>query len=253
MRKFLMLALFAAAIGAGTGCDGGGDGSGGKAGSGGSGGSGGGTTSSTTSSTTTTTSTGTGTTQNCDGLLPDPNDCGLCVQDQCCAELVACTDDAECNDCLTNPDADPNVCAANSHLTAINDCAAALCSDVCGGGGGAEPACDAPATPPSMGACVTIGTPAGNECNPITNEGCDGAAGAACDASQDGFTCYPDGNTQDLCMECGVSGSDYCKGGMTCVGKCARYCCDDADCGTGTCTKGGFADPNVGFCEAPAM
>ncbi|MEZ4301708.1 MAG: hypothetical protein R3B70_42630, partial [Polyangiaceae bacterium] len=106
------------------------------------------------------------------------------------------------------------------------------------------------AVSPSAGSCVVVG--GANECNPVTNEGCDTAAGEACDVSADGFVCYPDGNTQSLCDECGVTGSDYCLGGMTCVGKCAKFCCDDGDCGTGTCTKGGFADPAVGFCEAPA-
>ena len=259
MRNLFTLALLVASVGVasmgtigcgdgGSGGSGGGDGgSGGSGGSGGDGGSGAATTG-TTGGTTGTTGGTTSSTGNldCTGQL-DGSDCGNCVEGNCCLELTACAEDAECFDCLSNPDADPNVCNTNAQLGAINECAGALCPDECGGGGGAEPSCDAPATSPSMGSCVTIA--GGNECNPITNEGCTDP-GAACDASEAGFTCYPDGNVQALCDECGVTGSDYCMAGMTCVGKCARYCCEDTDCGTGKCTKGVFADAAVGFCEA---
>ena len=260
MRKFFTLALMAAAVGVASmgslGCssgDGSGGSGGGDGGSGGSGGDGGGTTTSGTTSGTSSGTTGSTTTSNtntsadCTGLIENPNECGTCIIDQCCVELQACANDAECNGCLAGM-GDPAACDANSQLTAVNDCGSALCSDVCGGGGGAEPACDAPATSPSMGSCVTVG--GAIECNPITNEGC-ADPGSACDASQDGFVCFPDGNVQALCEECGVSGSDYCQPGMTCVGKCARYCCEDTDCGTGKCTKGSFAgSADVGFCEA---
>ena len=263
MRKFFMLALTAAAVGmasvgslgcsSGDGSGGSGGGNGGEGGSGGGNGGNGGNTSSTgtTSSTTGTTSSTTSNTTgaDCEGVLMNPNDCGNCIIDQCCTELAQCGKDAECNDCLSNPNADPAACDANAQLGAVFDCAGTLCSDVCGGGGGAEPACDAPATSPSAGACVTLN--ANNKCNPVTNEGCDTAAGAACDANNNGFECYPSQNVHAICEACGSAGDgEYCKPGMTCVGKCARYCCEDTDCGTGKCTKNVFADANVGFCEA---
>jgi hypothetical protein len=138
-----------------------------------------------------------------------------------------------------------------------------------GGGAGDCPA-DAPATAPSNGACIMLepgGGGAGGdsgggiECNPVTNEPCNTGAGEACDTVVDqdsgdviGFTCYPAPNDGLLCETCDTAAGEYCAGTMTCAGDetgqlCLRYCCDDGDCGSGTCQKGGFAvDPDVGLC-----
>lgn len=75
-------------------------------------------------------------------------------------------------------------------------------------------------------------------CNPVTNEPC--AAGEACDASNnDTFQCFPPPNDANVCGMCDNMNGPFCKGGHGCAAKngCAKYCCDDGDCGTGTCVK----------------
>lgn len=255
MRRFFTLALVTAALGIGSaglvGCDGGGGGEGGSGNSGNAGGndggSGGGTTSSTTTGTTTTTTTTIA--PDCTDILND-TECATCVEGQCCIEITECLADGDCETCLTDPNANSQVCAANDQWIALNDCAATLCQAECSAPP-LQPACDAPATSPSNGACVTIGMD-GAACNPITNEGCDGAAGEACDIGGQAFQCYPSGNVNAICEECGANDGDFCQPGMSCVtGHCARYCCEDTDCGAmGKCTKGGFAIGSVGVCEA---
>lgn len=165
-------------------------------------------------------------TPDCTGLGDFAGDpCGPCLEANCCAELAAAAD----------PSTDPDLGA----------CADASCNAECFPPP-PEPVCGL-TIPAGAGACVTIN--ATDKCNPITNEGCNTAMGEACDVNADGFECYPAPNDKLLCEACGTD-EGFCAGGMTCVGKCAAYCCSDADCGTGTCTKGGFANPNVGFCEA---
>jgi hypothetical protein len=124
--------------------------------------------------------------------------------------------------------------------------------------------CTVPATPPSGGSCVTVlagdagfdgGT--GIQCNPVTNDGC--STGEECDINGDssgnliGFVCYPPPNTATACQSCDPTGQTgpTCVGGFTCpglntagtAGYCAKYCCTNADCGSGTCTtmSGGTA------------
>ena len=125
--------------------------------------------------------------------------------------------------------------------------------------------CDAPAMPPSMGMCVTLTTGAGGgggggggepgiECNPVTNEPCDTAAGEACDfAGPNAFACYG-GNEASLCEACDQE-NVFCFGTMTCdteAGLCTKYCCSDGDCGTGTCQALGIAEaPMLGTCSLP--
>jgi hypothetical protein len=210
-------------------------------------GGGGTTTTSTTTGTATTTTTNTST-LDCSGTFMDPTGCETCAEGSCCQEVTDCVADAECDDCIINPDADPAVCNANPLLSAIGDCTASFCMAECGAPV-TEPACDAPAVSPGAGACVTIS--AANKCNPITNEPCNVAMGEACDLNGNGFECYPAPNDRKLCEECGQD-LGFCQGGLTCVGKCARFCCEDSDCGTGTCSKGSTADPAVGFCAAAA-
>lgn len=266
MRKIFTLALVVAAAlstasmgcgkgkstttggSAGTGGSGG-SGATGGGGSGGSGGSGGGTTSMMTGGG----GTGGGTTTttgpaDCSMLFMNPTTCQKAITDKCCQEISDCVNDSECNDCLTNPNADPQTCGANAFLGTFLLCQGEKCS----GAADCGEACDANvAMPPSMGSCVTVdGT--NNECNPVTNDKCDGAAGAACDVKQGGFKCYPDGNTHDICTGCGNGAQDqnFCKGGLTCFGvECVKYCCTDADCGAkGTCKLGDLPDPKVGHC-----
>ncbi len=130
-----------------------------------------------------------------------------------------------------------------------------------GGSGGAatEPACDAPLVAPSLGACALENgsLPGAFACNPVTNEGCND--NEACDvAGMTGFDCYA-GNTADLCEPCDqqASAGPFCTEGTTCfrpdgsgtLPSCARYCCDDGDCGGATCVK--TSAGNAWFVQAP--
>lgn len=93
-----------------------------------------------------------------------------------------------------------------------------------------------------------------DECNPVSQEGCDFAGGAECDLEQSGnFICFPSGNTEPPCATCNNGNGPWCQPGMHChEGQCRRYCCDDSDCGPSlTCNKtiDTFAEtPQVGLC-----
>lgn len=93
-----------------------------------------------------------------------------------------------------------------------------------------------------------------DECNPVSQEGCNVAAGAECDLEQGGnFACFPSGNTEPPCATCSNGNGPWCQPGMHChEGQCRRYCCDDSDCGPSlTCNKtiATFMDtPQVGLC-----
>jgi hypothetical protein len=105
----------------------------------------------------------------------------------------------------------------------VDACAAANCTDACG--------------PP--------------QCNPVTNEGCDTAMGEACDYTGAGFTCFPPPNNTPVCDACDIDMGPFCAPGERCLsdGGCARYCCDDGDCGTGRCDKFQlFIPQGVGVC-----
>ena len=165
------------------------------------------------------------------GVLEEP--CDGCLVNSCCAEYAACEADAICVDCITGVSEDP-ACADNAAAADFVGCA--------------QTTCEADCFPPNV-----------NECNPITNDGCDAGAGEACDYSQTGFICYPEPNTLALCADC-TGGTDFCAGGTTCAtdGKCAKFCCDDGDCtagstceldgqtGAGVCLTGEVSD-----CTAP--
>lgn len=129
------------------------------------------------------------------------------------------------------------------------------------GTGGAEdlgPYCGdrlpAPEDTPSAGECVDIDF----NCNPVTNFPCDTDAGEQCDFSGDGFDCY-EGSTVPLCGECDGDAA-FCLGGSTCTlyaydpeivaNGCAKYCCDDDDCGDGgTCAPAiDIPGASVGLC-----
>jgi hypothetical protein len=119
-----------------------------------------------------------------------------------------------------------------------------------------EPACDTPAVAPSKGACFL-----GGACNPVTGEPC---GERACDLwvrdyTDLGYQCIDPTHTnetiastdQPLCGTCSANvGVRYlCSPTLACLaGKCARYCCDDGDCGKdGRCEKEGILG-GVGVC-----
>ena len=226
MRKIFTLALLSAvALATAMGCSSkkksttsgtAGDGGTGAEGGGGTGGSAGTSMTTTGSSTTTTT-----TSLDCSNALNMPNDCGLCIEGKCCKELLDCQGDTECNTCITDPMADPTTCNANALVTGLVGCQQGSCTMEC--------------TTPT--------------CNPVINEGCDAAGGEACDLSMSGYSCFPPPNDAKLCAACDNSAGPFCVAGAHCIGtQCAHYCCDDGDCGTGTCSKDITMDPVVGVC-----
>jgi len=104
---------------------------------------------------------------------------------------------------------------------------------------------------------------AGGACNPVLDTQCNVAGGEACDFDTDPngtFKCYSSPpNTADLCAACDTKNGPACKDGSTCLyddasqttSKCAKYCCNDQDCGgaTGSCALGGGT---IGFCGMDA-
>jgi hypothetical protein len=97
-------------------------------------------------------------------------------------------------------------------------------------------------------------------CNPVTNAGC--KSGSACDYSTDsagnviGFRCYINQTPAPLCGSCDTVS---CGGDTTCfyvdqtqtTAACARYCCSDTDCGSGTCQfDDGATPPTLLFAPA---
>ncbi|HHH29620.1 MAG TPA: hypothetical protein ENK57_14915 [Polyangiaceae bacterium] len=97
-------------------------------------------------------------------------------------------------------------------------------------------------------------------CNPITNDGCDEAAGQACDVNYGTyrFQCFDGPNEVALCESCGQA-DGFCAPGSTCFGgDCARFCCDDDDCSPDSaCDHAPLEDfgmGEVGLClRKPAM
>jgi hypothetical protein len=86
------------------------------------------------------------------------------------------------------------------------------------------------------------------------------AIGEACDLG-DGFfdpiyTCLPRSAPAMLCGSCDNHAGPFCAGTTYCLtdtmglnGKCARYCCDDGDCGGGKCDQSNVPVPGtVGLC-----
>ncbi|MBI5536439.1 MAG: hypothetical protein HY898_27200 [Deltaproteobacteria bacterium] len=107
--------------------------------------------------------------------------------------------------------------------------------------------CKVPAGP-GNGSCIPTG--AQWPCNPVTNAGCNEAAGEACDYVQGtGSFCVVgthDGEVCDLCT------SASCKPGRMCggLGRCIRYCCSDAECGVNGCVLP--SGPGPGLCVEPS-
>jgi hypothetical protein len=89
-------------------------------------------------------------------------------------------------------------------------------------------------------------------CNPVTNEGCDSAAGEACEYGiEEYFMCFPAPNDVDEGGACNWEEGPWCKATFVCSsddpespsGVCRRPCCSDADCGSKSCV---VADPEFG-------
>jgi hypothetical protein len=94
-----------------------------------------------------------------------------------------------------------------------------------------------------------------SECDPVSADGCNVAAGATCDHSMmlGGFTCFPDSVAKagEFCDNI----TAFCGAGTTCNGLlevCQRYCCADSECVQGACERHLFDDgaADVGVCTA---
>jgi hypothetical protein len=181
-------------------------------------------------------------------MLLVSNACNDCISASCCPQLQGCNADTSCLDCFTGNAVDPTVCsmgATRTTLYALTACA--------------------------LHSCFTACVPVPPSCNPVTNAGC--MPGSACDLSADPngqttFACYapPPANTAAICGACDDK-TTACLGGSTCFdGQCAKYCCDDGDCGGGVCSPTNafgvgicltLANPDSGLpgaaCSAPAM
>jgi hypothetical protein len=158
--------------------------------------------------------------------------CLACGKRACCAEIQACVAIDGCPACALGNAADPAACDTpeiQAAMATLSSCLLGCCSNDC------------PFVP---------------GCNPVTNTGCDATKGEVCDTDGAGsFRCYPketlDPNAAppQLCEGCGTG--NWCAGGLACIDGlgCAKYCCDDGDCGGGFCDTSGTG--TVGVCLVP--
>ncbi|MEP7125693.1 MAG: hypothetical protein ABJE95_32485 [Byssovorax sp.] len=202
-------------------------------------------------STTSAATSGTGGAGSCIGIFP-AGACATCGEAKCCAEGSACDVTAGCIGCVYS--SDPSCTTANKPVVdALLACMHGSCEAACfpPPPPKTDVTCAVPAPSPSLGSCLSVGGAV--ECNPITNDPCNTAAGEACDFQGNGYHCYPGPNDKSLCEACGPSnGGGTCKGGSTCLpgpdGTCGKFCCDSTDCGKGKCDKTGMLPGNVGYC-----
>ncbi|MBM4358635.1 MAG: hypothetical protein FJ096_11065 [Deltaproteobacteria bacterium] len=124
------------------------------------------------------------------------------------------------------------------------------------GGGPASSSSSAQASSASGSASSSSGGGFAVFCNPVTSEGC--TPEKTCDATTDDtFECLATGEmASGVCGLCDNAKGPYCGPGSACLvsGKCARFCCDDGDCGTGKCIQVDddgvplYAGVDVGLC-----
>lgn len=147
-----------------------------------------------------------------------PGDCDVCLQTSCCTEMAACIAQDTCLDyCMGNVMPPPDQCttlagALKDKFGAANQCLTSKCADK----------------------CILSDT-----CNPVTHNGCT-TQGSSCDLGYPGrFACYqPQGTPAKICEKCDIHELPFCDSGLRChpvTNTCARYCCNDSDCGTGRC------------------
>jgi hypothetical protein len=168
----------------------------------------------------------------CSGIVPTPDDCDKCMQTSCCGVFSACSKVPNCIACWEGTIDDDSKCEVAAVADALNKVEAC-----------AECNCHAD--------CVYV------QCNPITAEPCDTNGGETCDwgptlaNGKGGYVCYAGGGAK-VCEACDPEAVDpECDPGMTCLedASCARYCCNDGDCGAnGKCDHVSTDDPVVGAC-----
>jgi hypothetical protein len=168
--------------------------------------------------------------------------CDACLQTHCCQEASDCSQNIPCGTyCMFGimpPSPDCNTGQTGEYFGALTSCMKTNCAAECSDE---------------------------NDCNPITHSNC-AQDGSQCEFFYPGiFFCIPpEGTPALLCESCNFTKGPYCGSGLRCEVnslKCARYCCTNADCGTGVCELNqnavlGFStlDPTdmVGLCMAMA-
>ena len=188
-----------------------------------------------------------GTMSSCANAFPGNGDaCNTCMEENCCAQTSACLASPSCYECVTTR-SDRACAGLDQAFFDFNQCWAEHCTSpisLCA----AKPACDAPATAPSAGACFQMTT--NDDCNPITNAGC--APTEYCTFSSAGSYCRQQNQNQAVCQVCDNTLPLECAPGLHCTfaGECGRWCCDDGDCGSGTCIYSQLVDihPELGGC-----
>lgn len=176
-------------------------------------------------------------------------ECAPCAESFCCDWIAACFDTGGCVDCV----ADPSTCSFSpsgaEFADALFQCLWSSCSDTCFSATQRQAACDAFLPGGSDGACFTVDNQT-SFCNPVKADDC-GDIGV-CDVGTNAlFECVPKPiSSAGPCKPCGASG--FCDPGYACVdGLCARYCCDDSDCGSGHCDQtlpDAAPDAAIGLC-----
>lgn len=155
----------------------------------------------------------------CDGSYISAS-CDACLRANCCQEVSDCEADEDCWwGCFYGIMPPAPYCTTGDVgelFQAISTCLRADCATACSDT---------------------------RYCNPVTHVGtlpvC-ALPGSQCELVFPGmFACTePYGIPAQLCQPCNFSNGPYCGSGLRCdIGsmKCARYCCTDADCGTGRC------------------
>lgn len=174
--------------------------------------------------------------------------CKNCLKESCCDRLDECARDASCRACLAG-----EACASSSRFDALKRCAHEACKAPCYPtiSGIPKVACLVADLSPASGTCLPE-SPAVT-CNPMVRSyDCNWQAGAACDfdvrhysAPASGFACFASARNHS-CESCGVI-EGLCHYGLTCVnGLCARFCCDDLDCGPGSRCDPTFVSARLG-------
>lgn len=177
--------------------------------------------------------------QRCRRALDAPLDCIDCIEASCCVEAVRCGEDLRCKPCI-QPGQGTECADPPPAAEAFFQCKLDHCADACPPSFVAQTGEPAPNATEgtSSPTCVTIGAPL-IACDPITSEPC--PSDEVCAATADGFACRPGGAGRGLLEPCGHSAWDVCGRGLHCIGRCARFCCADVDCGFG------------GVCDRPLL
>ncbi len=177
----------------------------------------------------------------CGGQLYSPQ-CDGCLQERCCQEVSDCLDNSPCGTyCMFGvmpPLPECNTGMAGTLFGDLTTCLKTNCAAECG---------------------------QASYCNPVTHNPCL-TDGTQCELVYPGiFACVPPGGVPaQVCQACNFGMGPYCASGLRCDVtslQCARYCCTDADCGTGRCELNqnvafGYSTANpqdmVGLCLAIA-